>query len=94
MTLSSVPVRPPPGLIPETVTAVAVIAAYDGELPPGPVLPEDVPPLPESSEAAKSAVPGPCPGGGRPARQSPVSAVPEIYACHGLDLPDWAGESF
>ena len=49
------------GLIPEAVTAEDVIAACGGKLPPEPELPEDIPPLPEPSEAVKSASPGPLP---------------------------------
>ena len=49
------------GLISAAVTAEDVIAACGGELPPELALPEDVPPLPEPSDAIKSAAPGPLP---------------------------------
>ena len=39
-------------LLPEAVTAVDVMAACGGELPPAPVLPEDIPPLPEPEETS------------------------------------------
>lgn len=44
------------GLIPEAVTPEDVMAACGGQVPPAPVLPEDIPPLPEpeaNSAAAK-----------------------------------------
>jgi len=47
------------GFIPDAVTAVDLIAATGGKVPPAPLLPDDFPPLPEPSENSADRKPKP-----------------------------------
>ena len=49
------------GLIPDAVTAEDVVSACGGSPPPAPILPEDIPPLPEPTENGPAAKPAKLP---------------------------------